>query len=152
MSLAITLHILFAVIWVGGMFFAYMFLRPVAATLLEPPARLTLWSQVFAKFFPWVWASIVLLLGTGHWMIFTIFGGMGTIGMHVHLMLATGYLMVLLYLYVFFVPYSGLKQAVATQNWPEGGANLNRIRRIVGINTILGLFTIAIGAGGRYLF
>ena len=39
MALAITLHILGAVIWVGGMFFAYMALRPVAAALLEPPQR-----------------------------------------------------------------------------------------------------------------
>ena len=46
MAIAIALHLLAAVIWVGGMFFAYMALRPAAASLLEPPLRLPLWSQV----------------------------------------------------------------------------------------------------------
>ena len=32
MYIAITLHLLAVVIWVGGMFFAYMALRPVAAS------------------------------------------------------------------------------------------------------------------------
>ena len=41
MTLAISLHVLAAVIWVGGMFFAWIVLRPVAASQLEPPARLT---------------------------------------------------------------------------------------------------------------
>ena len=55
--LALTLHILGAVVWVGGMFAAYVCLRP-AAGALEPPQRLTLWRGFFAKFFPWVWVSV----------------------------------------------------------------------------------------------
>ena len=54
--LAITLHLLAAVIWVGGMFFAYMALRPATGSL-EPSIRLTLWSQTLKRFFPWVWIS-----------------------------------------------------------------------------------------------
>ena len=42
MSLALSLHVLFAVIWVGGMFFAYIVLRPVAAELLDLEQRLRL--------------------------------------------------------------------------------------------------------------
>ncbi|HEX4938933.1 MAG TPA: hypothetical protein VFX11_09675, partial [Candidatus Kapabacteria bacterium] len=93
MSVMIALHLLSAVIWVGGMFFAYMALRPVAASLLEPPVRLTLWAQVFTRFFPWVWASVLLLLGTGLWMTFGIFGGMKYVGIHVHIMLLLGLIM-----------------------------------------------------------
>ena len=52
MPLLIALHLLAAVIWVGGMFFAYMVLRP-SAGLLEPAARLPLWQRVFGHFFPW---------------------------------------------------------------------------------------------------
>ncbi|MDO9239917.1 MAG: hypothetical protein Q7U30_07875, partial [Methylicorpusculum sp.] len=87
MSLAITLHLLATVIWVGGMFFAYMALRPVAAQLLEVPMRLTLWAQVFERFFPYVWGSIIILLLTGLWITFSVLGGMGSAGMHVHTML-----------------------------------------------------------------
>ncbi len=65
MAVAIVLHVLSSVLWVGGMFFAYMALRPVAAATLEPPQRLTLWAGVFGRFFPWVWTSIVVLLVNG---------------------------------------------------------------------------------------
>ena len=68
MGIALLLHLLGVVVWVGGMFFAYMALRPVAATVLEPPQRLSLWAGVFAKFFPWVWLSIALILGSGLYM------------------------------------------------------------------------------------
>src|SRR5690606_5692971 len=61
MSLLFPLHLLAAVVWVGGMFFAYMALRPAAATVLPPPQRLPLWTQTFRRFFPWVWITVVLL-------------------------------------------------------------------------------------------
>ena len=64
-SIAIALHTLSAALWVGGMFFAYQILRPVAAGQLEPPARLRLWSAVFSRFFPWVWLFVLLLPLTG---------------------------------------------------------------------------------------
>lgn len=151
MSVAIALHVLGSVIWVGGMFFAYMALRPVAAATLEPPNGLTLWTGVFGRFFPWVWTSIVVLLASGYWIIFSVLGGMKGVGMHIHLMIGMGILMMLLFTHVFFAPYRRLKLAVATQDWPAGAAELGRIRRIMGINTVLGIAVIAIGAGGRYL-
>ncbi len=151
MSLAITLHLLAAVIWVGGMFLAYVCLRPVAATLLEPPLRLSLWSQLFSRFFPWVWGAVVVLALTGHWMI-GLYGGMAAVGLHVHLMLASGYLMIALYLHLYFAPFQRLKKAVAATDWPAAAVQLNQIRRIVGINLLLGLVTVANAGGGRLLF
>ena len=151
MASAVLLHVIASVIWVGGMFFAYMVLRPVAAGQLEPPQRLPLWAGVFGRFFPWVWASIVVILASGFWIIFAVFGGMANVGMHVHLMLTLGILMMLIFLHVFFAPYGRLKRAVAAQDWPAGGKALAQIRVLVGINTLLGIVTIAIGAGGRYV-
>lgn len=151
MSIAITLHVLAAVLWVGGMFFAYQVLRPAAAQILEPAQRLPLWTQVFKRFFPWVWVLVVVLPLTGYWMILDFFGGMKAVGLHVHLMQGLGWVMILLYAHVYFAPFRRLKEAVITGNWPEGGKQLNQIRRIVGINLILGLSVTAIAAGGRYL-
>lgn len=74
MSLSLFLHVLGVVVWVGGMFFAYMALRPAAASLLEPPQRLTLWAGVFDKFFPWVWLSVALILLTGLHMLMPLGG------------------------------------------------------------------------------
>src|SRR3990167_2973089 len=151
MSVMITLHLLAAVIWVGGMFFAYMALRPVAASLLEPPVRLTLWAQVFTRFFPWVWASVLLLLGTGLWMTFGIFGGMKYVGIHVHIMLLLGIIMMLLFFHIYFAPSSRLKQAVAARDWQTGGAKLGQIRKLIAVNLSLSLLVVAIAAAGRYL-
>lgn len=152
MGIAILLHVLAAVVWVGGMFFAYMALRPVAANVLEPPERLTLWAGVLGKFFFWVIKSIVVLLVTGFWIIFSEMGGFAGAGTHVHLMLALGTIMILMFFHVFFVPFKRLKAAVAGEDWATGGQQLAQIRRMVGINLLLGLLTVAIASGGRYLF
>ena len=151
MSIAVTLHLLAAVIWVGGMFFAHQMLRPVAAEQLEPPQRQPLWVGVFGRFFPWVWIAVITIPVTGYWMMFSYFGGMGTERLYIHVMHGLGLLMIAIYLYVYFVPYQGLKRAVAAQVWPEGKQHIDRIRDMVGINMILGLITIAVAAGGRYL-
>ena len=150
MPIAITLHILSAVVWVGGMFFAYMALRPVAASLLEPPLRLALWSKTFARFFPWVWAAAILLPLSGYWMIFEIFEGMRNVGLHVHAMQFIGIAMIVIYLHVFFAPYQRMKRAIAAGDFPTAGRQLAVIRRLVGLNLILGLITIIVATGGAY--
>jgi len=151
MGSAVLLHVIAVVIWVGGMFFAYMFLRPVAAAQLEPPVRLKLWAGVFSNFFPWVWVCVIAVLLTGLWMIFAEFGGMGAVGLYVHAMLGLGILMMLIFFHVYFAPFKRLKQAVAAEDWPAGGKALSQIRVLVGINTTIGMITIAIGASGRYM-
>lgn len=150
--LAISLHVLSAVIWVGGMFFAYMVLRPIAAIQFEPPQRLTLWSNVFSTFFPWVWASVVLLIGTGFWLISNKFGGMKNLGAHIHIMMSMGIIMALIFMHIFFAPKRRLTQAVTDHNWEQAGASLAQIRMLIGINLIFGLAVVVIATGGRYLF
>lgn len=148
-TLSLVLHLLSAVIWVGGMFFAYMFLRPVAAVQLEPPARLQLWVGVFKKFFPFVWLSLLFLPLTGYMMIFGIWGSMGSTPLYVHIMNGLGMVMILIYLHVYFAPFKRLKEAVIKQDWPEGGRNLNIIRKMVGLNTLIGLIVIIVANTGR---
>lgn len=149
-SLMIALHALASAIWVGGMFFAYVALRPAAAALLETPQRTTLWQETFARFFPWVWGIVVVLLATGLWLIFGLYGGMGNVRGHVHWMFLTGLIMMAIYAHIFFAPYRRMRLAIAQQNWPEAGRRLGQIRILIGINLVLGLVTIALGTGGRY--
>jgi uncharacterized membrane protein len=151
MVIAIPLHILATVIWVGGMFFAYMALRPVAASLLEPQQRLPLWSQVFDRFFPWVWAAVIILPVTGLWMVYSVFTGFGHVGLYVLIMTGIGALMILLFLHVFFVPYRRIKQALAANDFPAAGRQLGQIRTIIGINLILGLIVTTVASAGRYM-
>ncbi len=147
---AISLHLLAAVIWVGGMFFAYMALRPVAAKLLEPPQRLPLWTQSFDRFFPWVWLSVIILYVSGFWMIDSV-GGFANIKPYIHTMLGLSSVMTFLFAYVYFLPYKAMKQAVMIKDYPAGAKQLARIRLVIAINLSLGLITLIVGAAGRYL-
>lgn len=149
MTLAIALHVLAAIIWVGGMFFAHMFQRP-AALELEPRQRLGLWRRTFAGFFPWVWASIAVLLATGYWMLFGVRGGFAGAGIHIHIMHLTGWIMMLLFFHLYFAPYRRLRRALDGDDLAEAAKQLGQIRRIVGINMLLGFATAAIGASGKY--
>ncbi|MHB0974130.1 MAG: CopD family protein [Thiobacillus sp.] len=149
MNLTLFLHVLSVVVWVGGMFFAYMALRPVAASVLEPPQRLTLWAGVFGEFFPWVWGAVVLILGSGLYMLMRLGGAAAP---HYTLtMLVLGIVMMLIFAHVFFAPYKKLKRAVGEQDWKAGGAALGQIRKLIGINLSLGLLTIAVVFIGRAL-
>lgn len=147
MNIALLLHVLAVVIWVGGMFFAYAALRPIAASQLEPPVRLKLWIGVFGKFFPWVWVSIIVILLTGFWII-GLYGGFKGLPLHINVMMASGIIMMFIFMHVFFAPYKKLKRAVEAEDWPAGGKQLGMIRKLVGINTLIGIFTIS----ARYLF
>jgi uncharacterized membrane protein len=148
-SLALTLHILGAVIWVGGMFAAYICLRP-ATGALEPPQRLKLWRDFFATFFPWVWVSVLLLLGSGYWMLLTTFGGFKGAPLYINLMQLLGLAMVGLFLWLFHGPWLKFRRAVDAQDWPASAGQLGRIRQIIMVNLPLGLVVVAIGGTGRF--
>ena len=149
MGISISLHLLASVIWVGGMFFAFMFLRPAAGLLPEPEQRFPLWEAVFKRFFPWVWAAVITILITGLGMIWKL-GGMGAVGIHVHIMLLLGIFMMLLFMHVFFNPFRKLKWAVKEHDWMACANELDKIRKFIRANLILGLIVIVIGSAGRY--
>jgi uncharacterized membrane protein len=137
--LLVSLHLLGVLFWVGGIVFAYTMLRPATGPL-EPPVRLALWRRVFARFIPWVGVAIIAILVGGYGLIFAVYGGFKGLPLYVNIMQGTGLLMVLLYLHFVAAPYRRFKAA----------RNLNQMRIIVGINAILGIFTLIVGATGKY--
>lgn len=148
-SIALALHILAAVVWVGGMFAAYLCLRQ-AAGFLEGPQRLQLWRGFFAKFFPWVWVAVVLLLGSGYWMLVTAFGGFKGAPLYVNLMQLIGLIMVALFAWLFHGPWLKFKRAVDAKDFAAAGGHLGRIAKIIQINLPLGLIVVLIGGTGRF--
>ena len=145
MTLLLALHILSATVWVGGMFFAYLVLRPALGPF-DPPMRLSLWRRVFVRFFFWVWIAIILLLLTGY----TMFLRYGVTGIHVHMMQASGVLMIVLFLHLFFAPWKRYRTAIDVQDFATAGRQLDQIRMIVVLNLVLGILTVIIGGSGRY--
>lgn len=143
------LHLVAAVVWVGGMFFAHRVLRP-AALALDGPQRLGLWVRVFAGFFPWVGACILALLASGAALVLGL-GGMRTAGAHVHAMVAVGLVMMAVFGHLNFASRRRLERAVAAARWEEAAAALGSMRRLVGLNLVLGAVELALGSIGRGL-
>lgn len=143
MRLLYLAHVLATVLWVGGMFFAHQCLRPALLAQLDGPARLRVWGAVFARFFPWVWASVLVLIGTGHALVAQL-GGLAAAPGHVHAMLGVGYAMVAIFGFVYFGPYRRLRRAVEAQDWPAGAAAQDRIRGLVGTNLVLGVANVTL--------
>jgi len=148
-AILIVLHLLAALIWVGGMFFAHSALRPTAAEVLQPPERLTLLCGVFKRFFIWVKVSILVLFVTGFALI-SLMSGQAKLGGHVHAMLFIGVIMTVIFGYIYASPFKKLKAAVADKQWPVGALALGQIRMLMLTNLVLGVITVVIGAGGRY--
>lgn len=144
-----TAHTLAAVVWVGGMFFAHMALRP-SLMMEEPPIRLRVWRHVFPRFFAWVWLSVILIPMTGYAMVFVDFGGFEAAGRHVEVMHGLGWVMVVLFIYLYVGPFTKFKAEVVNEDFPAAAGHLATIRRIVTTNLILGLLVITAGVSGRF--
>ncbi|MCX2896726.1 CopD family protein [Pseudomonas mandelii] len=145
-AIVYSLHVLSALVWVGGMFFAWMVLRPAAMKALEGPARLKLWVEVFSGFFRWVWVAVVVLPVSGVGMIHLQYSGFETAPRYVQVMMGLYVVMTALFIRIQALMLPELRTAVAAQDWPAGAAVLGKIRRLVGINLLVGLLLVAIAA------
>jgi len=145
-----SLHALAAVIWVGGIFFAYRILRP-AALSLEPRDRLILWEKVFRRFFGWVWFFILVLVVSGYWDWLTRFGSIEQVPLYLQLMEWVGWLMIALFIWLFFWPFAKFKIRVAQYEFAEAGHIMNtRMRPVIAINLMLGVIEVVVGASGPF--
>jgi uncharacterized membrane protein len=149
MSIALLFHILAAVIWVGGMFFAHVLLRPAAASL-EPAVRLPLFRRVLGNFFPWVWASIVALLASGYGVMVPDMGGFARAPVYVNIMQGIGLVMMLAFFHLYFAPWRRFRAAADASDFAKAAPQLNQIRHIVLFNLVLGLIVVVVGGTGRY--
>lgn len=145
-ALPYTLHVLAALIWVGGMFFAWLVLRPAMVSTLEGPARLRLWVEVFRRFFGWVWLAVVVLAVSGVGMIHLRFAGFETAPRYVQVMIGGGIVMFALFMRVQALLLPELRAAVQAEDWAAGAGVLARIRRMVGVNLLIGVGVVAVAS------
>ena len=141
-------HGMAAVAWVGGIFFAYMALRPAANKSLEPPMRAKLWQSAYSHFFPWVWVMIALLLLTGYVDLFTRLGGLDNDAPYLRLMHGIGLFMVVAFAYLYFGLYRRLTAVVKAGDTPAAAAVMAKMRPVMATNLTLGLLVTAIGIAG----
>ncbi len=144
-SLLLAVHLLCAVIWVGGMAFAILVLRPSLGAV-EQPQRLALLRQVFQRFFRIIWHVMPLLLLSGYGLLMMLFGGFAGAVWPVHVMHLFGLIMAALFAVIYFSPWPAFGAAVDTADNAAAAAAVNRIRRLITINLVLGLLTVGVAA------
>jgi uncharacterized membrane protein len=141
------LHLLAAMVWVGGMFFALFCLRPASAQVLAPPQRLPLWVATLANFLRYTGIAVLLLLASGGAMLALI--GPRNAPPGVHLMLVLGLLMALVFVDVWLRLFPRLRAHCDAQQWPDGAQVLDGIRRRVMLNLALGVAVVVAAVFAR---
>lgn len=147
---ALGLHVVSAVVWVGGMFFAYVCLRPAVAPLTAQE-RTALWGRVLKQFFGWVLVAVPTMLLTGLWMVH-MKGGFADVERFVAVMFSIGIVMMLLFLHVYFAPFRRLQRALAAGDTPAAARAVGQIRKLVAINLVLGLCVVLDATAGKFVF
>ncbi|MBF0174805.1 MAG: hypothetical protein HQL83_15410 [Magnetococcales bacterium] len=146
----LSIHMISAIIWVGGMIFANAVLRP-AVEHLALSDRIHLWIGVLERFFSRVWIIVFLQPATGYWMVFKEMGGFQHAGFHVTLMHAMGWIMITLFVWVYFFPFRKMKSMAREELFPEAGMYMQKIRFMVRINLVLGSMVSTLAAIGPFI-
>ncbi|MES9815972.1 MAG: CopD family protein [Candidatus Thiodiazotropha sp.] len=148
MSIAMTLHIIGVIIWVGGMFFAHMVLRPALNDSLEAPQRLSLLLRVFDGFFPWVWVAVIAIVASGFWMLFMFYED--NIGLWLGFMTVVGILMSAIFVFIYAIPYQQIGVARKEDDKPKLVEAVSLIRQLILINLTFGILVTVVAVVGKY--
>lgn len=143
-------HLLSIVIWVGGMFFVLACLRPAAAAVLEPPARVALMHATLRRFFDIVTAAVVVALVSGAAMVLIARSAAVRAGLPFNMpldwytMIVLFVVMAAVFAHIRLALFRRLERAVAARLWPDGAAALGAIRWEVTINLVIGVFIVVV--------
>lgn len=143
------IHLVAGILWMGGMAFMLLALRPAATALLQPPERLMLMGAVWKRFFPVVLVSIVALFTTGTNLYTTAFRaikaatGQGSVPLGWNLMLVLGLLMMVIFAYIYWGAFAKFKRAMVALDWPLAGKVAAQVHILMVTNFVLGWLAIA---------
>lgn len=146
-QLLLLLHLLGAIAWIGGMFFAHYCLRPAAIETLDPPQRLPLMAATFARFLRYMAFAVAGILATGMIMLAQTGFAAAPVGWHV--MLASGLVMAAVFAYIYAVLFPKLRASCEAAAWPAAAQTLNGMRRLVVFNLMLGVVTVVAAISAR---
>lgn len=142
------LHLVAGIVWMGGMTFMLVALRPAAFATMEPQPRARLILEVWRRFFAVVLGAIVVLFITGTNLYTTAFRaakaatGEGSVPLGWNLMLIAGITMMLIFGHIYFAGFRKYRRALDAGEWPKVGAMATQIHILMLTNFTLGWFAI----------
>ncbi len=140
-QLMLLAHLLGMVLWVGGMAFAHLCLRPEVAKL-DPPVRLPLLAGVLGRFFRLVFVALALIWTSGTWLFAASGREPGSAPAGWYVMVIVAAVMTLVFLVIRFKWYPAMTAAIAAKHLPVAGQAMASIRQWVGINLALGILVV----------
>jgi uncharacterized membrane protein len=149
MTASLALHILAPIVWLGGLFVLCVVFPPSARNL-DSKTALSLWHKILSRFFVWAWISMALILASGISIVFLRFGGFLAIPRIHRWNMAIGIPAIVLYCYLYFVPWQRSRRAMSRQDGRAAERGVTQARIIMAIILILGLVASAVSAVGRY--
>lgn len=142
------LHLVSAIIWMGGMTCLLFALRPATLTLLDGPQRAKLMAGVWQRFFNWVLVCAALLFLTGTNLYTTTYkaakaAGNAGVPLGWNLMLVIGLVMFAIFGHIYFAGFKKFKRAVAAGDFQLAAKAAGLIHTMVVTNFVLGWLAIA---------
>ena len=143
------IHLTAAILWMGGMAFMLIALRPALMAQMEPPSRARLMAEVMRRFFAVVAVSVLALFATGGSLYAAAFRaaraatGVGMVPLGWNLMAVIGVVMMLIFGHIYFAGLTKFKRSVAADAWPLAAKTGAQIHTLVIVNFVLGWLAIA---------
>ena len=142
------LHLTAGIVWMGGMTFMLLALRPAALASLDAQPRALLMAEVFKRFYVLVLLAIALLFTTGTHLYTATFRaaklatGQGSVPLGWNVMLVLGLAMMLIFGHIYFAGFKKYKRAVAAGQWPIAAKVAGLMHTMTLINFTLGWLAI----------
>ncbi|MBI5643356.1 MAG: DUF4149 domain-containing protein [Deltaproteobacteria bacterium] len=74
LKVALFLHIISAIFWIGGMLFLVVVIAPFLKGLNDPKEKSRIYQVVGKQYRKWGWAAIITLLVTGPVILYALYG------------------------------------------------------------------------------
>lgn len=138
-----SIHLLAMLVWLGGMFYTLVCLRPALGLLEPPPLRLRLMGAVLRRFFVAVaWAAGLMLASGAAMMGSTTRPGVPP--PEISAMAVLGLVMIAIFAFVRIGPFRRLQRALDDSDGPAAVAALDTIRIAVWINLAIGVAIVVL--------
>lgn len=149
LAILLTIHLLAASFWLGGMAFLLWIAPPALAARLPPELQGPLRLALIGRFLAAVWIAMPLTLASGY-ALFALTGAAGRGSPGLHAMAALGTLMGAVFAGLYFGVFRPLRAAAAAGERERAARLAGRLRKLVLLNLGFGTLVVLAAALARY--